>query len=148
MKALIEDCDTFEEFPPGHYFSSEDMSFHRWYKAEWTLEQIPKGELDLSLLRTTLENAVVKRLMTDVPYGVLLSGGLDSSIIAAIVCRHAAMRVEENEQTVAWWPRVHTFSIGLKGSPDLIAAKEVAQFLGTVHHEFYFTVEEGIDALR
>jgi len=147
LKSICEDCETFEEFPPGHYFSSEDMSFHRWYNAEWIKEEIPSKELDLKLLRTSLEKAVVKRLMTDVPYGVLLSGGLDSSIIAAIVSRHAAMRVEEDEKTQAWWPRVHTFSIGLKGAPDLIAAKEVADFLGTVHHEFYFTVQEGLDAI-
>jgi asparagine synthase (glutamine-hydrolysing) len=101
----------------------------------------------LDTLAKALENAVVKRLMCDVPYGVLLSGGLDSSLIAAIAAKHSAMRVEDNEQSQAWWPRLHSFSIGLVGSPDLKAAKQVADFLGTVHHEFTFTVEEGIDAL-
>jgi asparagine synthase (glutamine-hydrolysing) len=147
MKALKDDCDIVEEFPPGHYWSSATNKFERWYKAKWTEEEIPTNELDLELLQKTLEKAVVKRLMTDVPYGVLLSGGLDSSLIASIAARHAAMRVEEDEKSPAWWPRLHSFSIGLEGSPDLKAAKEVANFLGTAHHEFTFTVQEGIDAL-
>lgn len=147
MKALKDDCDRVEEFPPGNYWSSETGEFRRYYNPEWYSEKIPTGKLDLDLLRSTLEKAVVKRLMSDVPYGVLLSGGLDSSLIASIAARHAAKRVEDNEQSQAWWPRLHSFSIGLDGSPDLKAAKEVAKFLGTVHHEFNFTVEEGIDAL-
>jgi len=147
MKALIDDCDQVEEFPPGHYWSSETGVFKRYYNAGWLSEQIPSTPLDLSLLAKTFEQAVVKRLMTDVPYGVLLSGGLDSSLVASIAARHAAMRVEEEEKSPAWWPRLHSFSIGLEGSPDLKAAREVAKFLGTVHHEFNFTVEEGIDAL-
>jgi asparagine synthase (glutamine-hydrolysing) len=147
MKALKDDCERVEEFPPGHYYSSETGEFRRYYNAPWVSEQIPTGKLDLQVLQKSLEAAVVKRLMTDVPYGVLLSGGLDSSIIASIAARHAARRVEDNEQSLAWWPRLHSFSIGLDGSPDLKAAREVADFLGTVHHEFTFTVEEGIDAL-
>jgi asparagine synthase (glutamine-hydrolysing) len=147
MKALTQDCERFQEFPPGHYFSSSTGELRRWYNPPWFSEQIPTEKLDLVLLRETLERAVVKRLMTDVPYGVLLSGGLDSSLVASIASRHAARRVEDLERTAAWWPRLHSFSIGLPGSPDLAAARVVADFLGTVHHEFNFTVEEGIDAL-
>jgi len=148
LKGLCEDCERFEEFPPGCYWSSNTNEFRRWYNPQWWTEEVPNNPLDLVALRTAFERSVVKRLMTDVPYGVLLSGGLDSSLVAAIVSRHAKKRVEDNERSEAWWPRVHSFSIGLKGSPDLIAAKEVSKFLGTVHHEFVFTVQEGIDALR
>jgi len=148
MKALVEDCIKFEEFPPGHYMSNNTGSQpKRWYNAPWVSEEIPHEELNLEHLRKTFEKAVIKRLMTDVPYGVLLSGGLDSSLVASIASRHAAKRVEEEEKSPAWWPRLHSFSIGLPGSPDLKYAKEVASYLGTVHHEFHFTVEEGIDAL-
>jgi len=147
MKVLKDDCDVIEEFPPGCYWSSSNCKFERYYNPKWFIEEIPTQKLDLDLLKSTLEKSVVKRLMTDVPYGVLLSGGLDSSLIASIAARHASMRVEENEKSPAWWPRLHSFSIGLEGSPDLKAAKEVSLFLGTVHHEFTFTVEEGIDAL-
>jgi len=147
FKALAEDCDRFEEFPPGHYWSSKTMEFRRWYNPPWFDEHIPNNPIDYTVLRQALERSVVKRLMTDVPYGVLLSGGLDSSLVASIVCRHAAKRVEDQERSDAWWPRVHTFSIGLKGSPDLHFAREVSKFLNTVHHEFHFTVQDGIDAL-
>jgi len=148
MKALVDDCLRFEEFPPGHFMSSNtNRELQRWYNAKWVSEEIPTGKLDYQLLRETFEKAVVKRLMTDVPYGVLLSGGLDSSLVASIASRHAAKRVEDEERTAAWWPRLHSFSIGLPGSPDLKAARQVADFLGTVHHEFTFTVEEGIDAI-
>jgi asparagine synthase (glutamine-hydrolysing) len=148
MKALSEDCERFEEFPPGSYWSSNTGGPKRWYNPKWWNEEIPNEPLDLVALRTAFERSVVKRLMTDVPYGVLLSGGLDSSLVASIVSRHAKKRVEDGERSEAWWPRVHSFTIGLKGSPDLVAAKEVADFLGTVHHEFTFAVQEGIDALR
>jgi len=148
MKALSEDCERFEEFPPGCYWSSKTAEFKRWYYPKWWSEEISNEPLNLQALRTSFERSVVKRLMTDVPYGVLLSGGLDSSLVAAIVSRHAKKRVEDNERSEAWWPRVHSFSVGLKGSPDLKAAKEVSDFLGTVHHEFTFSVQEGIDALR
>lgn len=128
MKAIVEECETFQEFPPGCLMTHESASFKRWYNPPWYSEAIPKQPLDLALLRETLEKAVVKRLMTDVPYGVLLSGihhdacaedqgGLDSSLVAAIASRHAAKRVEDEEKSPAWWPRLHSFSIGLPGSP-------------------------------
>jgi len=148
MKALSEECERFEEFPPGHIWSSKTSGYQRWYNAEWMSERIPNTPIDYKVLASALDRAVVKRLMTDVPYGVLLSGGLDSSIIASIVARHAKMRVEEEEKSPAWWPRLHSFTIGLKGAPDLKAAKEVADFLGTVHHEFHFTIEDGLDAIH
>jgi len=147
MKCLAEECERFQEFPPGHFWSSKSGELKRWYNPPWFDEHIPSTPTDLVSLEKVLDRAVVKRLMTDVPYGVLLSGGLDSSLIAALVSRHTAMRVEEDEKQPAWWPRLHSFSVGLKGAPDLVAAKKVADFLGTAHHEFCFTVLEGIDAL-
>lgn len=154
LKALSGIVDKFIEFPPGHYMSSEvgttENDFVRWFNPIWVDEAyIPSNPLKLDLLRSTLEASVVKRLMTDVPYGVLLSGGLDSSLVASIVSRHAKKerRRDSIQHGIDWWPRVHTFSIGMKGSPDLAAAASVAEFLGTVHHEFHFTLEEGCDAL-
>jgi asparagine synthase (glutamine-hydrolysing) len=120
----------------------------RWFNPIWWDEKyLPTQAVDLVKLRNLFERAVVSQMMCDVPYGVLLSGGLDSSLVASIVVRHAAMRIEDDEKTPAWFPRVHSFSIGLPGSPDLEKAEEVAKFLGTVHHPFTFTVEQGIDAL-
>lgn len=147
LKCLSEECDRFQEFPPGHFWSSKHGELRRWYNPPWFDEHIPDVPTKVDQLAQVLEKAVVKRLMTDVPYGILLSGGLDSSVIAGLVAKHTAMRVEEDEKAPAWWPRLHSFSIGLKGAPDLIAAKKVADFLGTAHHEFHFTVQEGIDAL-
>jgi len=148
MKCLSEECDRFQEFPPGHYWSSKFGELRRYYNPKWLDEHIPDSPCISKDLVSILDRAIVKRLMTDVPYGVLLSGGLDSSLIASLVSRHTAMRVEEDEKKKpAWWPRLHSFSIGLQGAPDLIAAKKVADFLGTAHHEFNFTVQEGIDAL-
>jgi asparagine synthase (glutamine-hydrolysing) len=147
LKSLMDDCERYEAFPPGHYYTPE-TGFKRYYEPFWwTPAYVPQGAADLTVLRESLEKAVVKRLMTDVPYGVLISGGLDSSLVGAIASRHAAMRVEEEEKEKAWWPQIHSFSIGLPNSPDLKAAREAATFLGTIHHEFNFTVQEGIDAL-
>jgi len=147
MKCLVDECPSFEIFPPGHLMTNADSAPRRWYIPKWWDAAVPSGPLDLVALRERFEAAVTKRMMCDVPYGVLLSGGLDSSLVASIVSRHAKKRIETGEQQEAWWPRLHTFSIGLKGSPDLEAARKVADFLGTVHHEYNFTLEEGHDAI-
>jgi len=148
LKALKDACVEFHEFPAGHYYSEKSGGLKRYYNPPWWDESvIPTAKPSLEQLRTALEEAVVRRMMCDVPYGVLLSGGLDSSLVAAITARHAEKRIEDHENSRAWWPRLHSFCIGLPGAPDLAAAKEVAQFLGTVHHEFHFTVQEGIDAI-
>ncbi|GFY94043.1 asparagine synthetase 3 [Actinidia rufa] len=144
MKALSDDCERFMSFPPGHIYSSKQGGLRRWYNPPWFSEHIPSTPYDPLVLREAFEKAVVKRLMTDVPFGVLLSGGLDSSLVAAVASRHLA----ESEAACQWGSQLHTFCIGLKGSPDLKAAREVADYLGTRHHEFYFTVQEGIDALE
>ncbi|KAK9734677.1 hypothetical protein RND81_04G156400 [Saponaria officinalis] len=143
MKGLHDECEHFECFPPGHLYSSKTGSLRRWYNPPWFSEAIPSTPYVPLILRQAFENAVTKRLMSDVPFGVLLSGGLDSSLVASITARHLA------ETTVArtWGAQLHSFCVGLEGSPDLKAAKEVADTLGTIHHEFHFTVQEGIDAL-
>ena len=148
MKALVDQCRSIEDFPPGHYLTTEMEAPARYYQPEWRdYDAVAAGPSDPALLRDALEDAVRRQLMCDVPYGVLLSGGLDSSLIAAITTRMADKRVEDDSKSQAWWPRVHSFSIGLEGSPDLAAAKKVADALGTVHHTFRFTVQEGLDAL-
>ncbi len=149
MKALIGHCNRIETFPPGHYYSSKDRKFVRYYQRDWEkYEAVKENVTNKKQLKTALENAVHRQLMSDVPYGVLLSGGLDSSIIAAIVRKYAQRRIESGDLKEAWWPQVHSFAIGLKGSPDLIAAKKVADHIGSVHHEFVYTVQEGLDAVR
>jgi asparagine synthase (glutamine-hydrolysing) len=120
----------------------------RYYDPAWQTREASREDANPERLREALEAAVVKRLMTDVPYGVLLSGGLDSSLVASIAARHAGRRVEDGERSEAWWPRLHSFCIGLEGSPDLASARRVADHLGTVHHGFTFTLQEGLDALR
>lgn len=148
LKALEGVCCTIEEFPNGSYFYSKDKAPVRYYHRDWeNYDAVKDNKSDIKALRTALENAVKRQLMCDVPYGVLLSGGLDSSIIAAVTQMFAAKRVEENSKTEAWWPRLHSFAIGLEGSPDLIAAKKAAEYIGTVHHEVHFTIQEALDAL-
>jgi len=149
MKALMEVCNQVHEFPPGHYWCSGLEEPRQWYQRDWTdYASVANAITDREALRQALEDAVVSHLMTDVPYGVLLSGGLDSSITAALAAKHAEMRVEDHEEKPAWWPRLHSFAIGLEGSPDLAAAQKAADHIGTVHHGFTFTIQEGLDALE
>ncbi|WP_445384366.1 asparagine synthase B [Robiginitalea sp. IMCC44478] len=149
LKALEGHCTRIELFPPGHYMRRADEGFIRWYKRDWQeYEAVAENETDISALREALEAAVHRQLMSDVPYGVLLSGGLDSSITSAIAKKYAKMRIESDDTTDAWWPQLHSFSVGLEGSPDLAAARKVADHIGTVHHEIKFTIQEGLDALR
>jgi asparagine synthase (glutamine-hydrolysing) len=148
MKALMGVCNQVHEFPPGHFWASGQAEPQRWYRRDWeAFEAVENASSDLGVLRAALDDAVKSHLMTDVPYGVLLSGGLDSSITAALAAKHAAMRVEDGEKSPAWWPRLHSFAIGLTGSPDLAAAELAANHIGTVHHGFTFTIQEGLDAL-
>jgi len=148
LKALIGNCKEIDPFPPGCYFTF-NTGLVNYYTPLWGQPSyIPEKKVCFNLLRQKLEESVVKRLMTDVPYGVLLSGGLDSSLIASIVSRHSKMRIESNETEKAWWPQVHTFSIGLPDSPDCQFAQQVATFLGTIHHNFNFTIEEGLDSIK
>lgn len=145
MKALSDDCEHFELFPPGHLYSSKDGGFRRWYNPLWFDESlVPSVPYDPLALQKAFEDAVVKRLMTDVPFGVLLSGGLDSSLVASVTKRHLAGTKAARQ----WGDQLHSFVVGLEGSPDLKAAREVADYLGTVHHEFHFTVQDGIDAIE
>ncbi|KGJ98730.1 asparagine synthase B [Thalassotalea sp. ND16A] len=149
MKALMPICNTVSEFPPGHFLDSNDGEIKPYYQRDWTdYEAIKNNETDIAELRTAFEQSVKGHLMTDVPYGVLLSGGLDSSLVSSITQKFAARRIEENDLSEAWWPKVHSFACGLEGSPDLIAAQKVADSIGTIHHSITFTVQDGIDALK
>ena len=160
LKALEGECQTIEEFPNGHYFYSKDAKPVRWYKRDWeNFDAVKnnaratddKGEIInpsvIEKVRNGLESAVKQQLMSDVPYGVLLSGGLDSSIIAAITQKFSKKRIESDSKEAAWWPQLHSFAVGLEGSPDLIAAQKAADYIGTVHHEVHFTIQEALDAL-
>ena len=150
MKALEGICERIREFPPGHYFLGHEAEkgFQKYYEPKWAEPGfMPSEPYDSARLRAALEAAVHRQLMCDVPYGVLISGGVDSSVVAAIAAKFSARRVDEDDKVAAWWPRLHSFAIGLEGAPDLLAARGVAEFIGSVHHEIHFTVQEGLDAL-
>ena len=149
LKALEGYAVHYEPFLPGHYYYSKEKKQVRWYVRDWMeYDSVKDNPVDISDLKRSLEAAVQRQLMSDVPYGVLLSGGLDSSIISAIAKKYAAKRIENGSKTDAWWPQLHSFAVGLKGAPDLKAAKKVADYIGTVHHEINYTVQEGLDAIR
>ena len=149
LKALEGFCDRYEPFLPGHYYWSREGKMTRWYQRDWMdYEAVRNNPASVTNLREALEAAVRRQLMSDVPYGVLLSGGLDSSVISAIAKKYADRRIETDGQQAAWWPQLHSFAIGLKGAPDLAKAREVAEFIGTVHHEINYTIQEGLDAVR
>ena len=149
LKALEGYAVHYEPFLPGHYYYSKEKKQVRWYVRDWMeYDAVKDNPVDISDLKRSLEAAVQRQLMSDVPYGVLLSGGLDSSIISAIAKKYAAKRIENDSKTDAWWPQLHSFAVGLKDAPDLKAAKKVADYIGTVHHEINYTVQEGLDAIR
>ena len=149
LKALEGYCEKIEEFLPGQYYYSPDGKPSQWYSRDWMeYENVKDNQSSVAELRKALEDAVERQLMSDVPYGVLLSGGLDSSIISAVAKKFAARRIESGNTEDAWWPQLHSFAIGLEGSPDLAAARKVAEHIGSVHHEINFTVQEGLDAIR
>ena len=149
LKALEGKCKKIEVFPPGHYYSSKDLKLCKWYKRDWmNYENIKNNSTSIDKLKKSLEDAVYRQLMSDVPYGVLLSGGLDSSITSALAKKFSKNRIESDNKEEAWYPQLHSFSVGLVGSPDLAAAKIVADKIGSVHHEINFTIQEGLDAIR
>ena len=167
LKALEGFCDTYEPFLPGHYYWSKDGKMTRWYHRDWmdyetvkdnytpraanntyTLADEDSYAVQVRAVRDALEDAVRRQLMSDVPYGVLLSGGLDSSVISAVARQFASRRIETDGQREAWWPQLHSFAVGLEGSPDLAKARQVAEHIGTVHHEIHYTIQEGLDAVR
>ena len=149
LKGLEGFCDSYEPFLPGHYYYSKTPGLKRWYHRSWSeyknVKDAPASPVDI---KVALEAAVKRQLMSDVPYGVLLSGGLDSSVTSAIAMKFSKKRIEEDMQRDAWWPQLHSFAVGLKGAPDLAKAREVADFIGTVHHEVNYTIQEGLDAIR
>ncbi len=149
LKALEGFCDSYEPFLPGHYYYSKEGVMKRWYTRDWMdYEAVKNNDAYTSDVHDALEDAVQRQLMSDVPYGVLLSGGLDSSVISAVAKKYAAKRVETGGKSDAWWPQLHSFAVGLKDAPDLSKAKEVADHIGTIHHEINYTVQEGLDAIR
>ena len=149
LKALEGFCDEYEPFLPGHYYWGKEGKMTRWYVRDWfDYEAVKNNSVHSQYIHDGLEEAVKRQLMSDVPYGVLLSGGLDSSVISAIAKKYSKKRVETDDKKDAWWPQLHSFAIGLEGAPDLIKAREVADFIGTVHHEIHYTLQEGLDALR
>ena len=149
LKALEGTCTKIELFPPGHYLHSKDGELKKWYSRDWMeYDAVKDNETSIKEIKVALEAAVHRQLMSDVPYGVLLSGGLDSSVTSAIAKKYAQKRIESDDTTDAWWPQLHSFSVGLEGSPDLAAARKVADHIGTVHHEIKFTIQEGLDAIK
>ncbi|MBR4269933.1 MAG: asparagine synthase B [Prevotella sp.] len=159
LKALEGQCEHYEPFLPGHYVYSKDTAqvkpgekpycLTRYYQRDWfSFDAVKDNDASVAAIHDALEDAVKRQLMSDVPYGVLLSGGLDSSVISAIACKYSEMRVEDDSRTKAYWPRLHSFAVGLKGAPDLAKARLVADHIGTVHHEINYTIEEGLDAIR
>lgn len=149
QKALEGFCETYEPFLPGHYYLGSEGKMVRWYKRDWmNYDAVKDNPASVEVVREGLMDAVKRQLMCDVPYGVLLSGGLDSSVISAIAEKYSAMRIESGDTDRAWWPRLHSFAVGLQGAPDLAKAREVAEFIGTVHHEINYTIQEGLDAIR
>tara|TARA_B110000014_G_C20105904_1_gene581520 strand:+ start:471 stop:2135 length:1665 start_codon:yes stop_codon:yes gene_type:complete len=147
LKSLEGICPKIELFPPGHYLDSKNENYIKWYDPKWVDYNNVSNKTSIKDLHDSLSASVKRQLMSDVPYGVLLSGGLDSSITSALAKKFSSKRIESNDTQEAWWPTLHSFSVGLKGSPDLKAAKLVSEHIGTVHHEIIFTVQEGIDAL-
>ena len=149
LKALEGECERYEPFLPGHYYWSKDPGMKRWYKRDWMeYDNVKDNTASSDAIRKSLYAAVKRQMMSDVPYGVLLSGGLDSSVISAITESYAERRIETDSRSRAWWPRLHSFAVGLKGAPDLAKARLVADHIGTVHHEINYTIQEGLDALR
>jgi asparagine synthase (glutamine-hydrolysing) len=150
MKALVGVCERIQEFPAGCFYlgSESEKGFQRYYQPQWAEPGFyPSQPYDPAVLRKALEDAVHRQLMCDVPYGLLISGGVDSSVVAAIAARYREKRVEEDDQSPAWWPQIHSFAVGLKGAPDLAPARKVAEYIGAIHHEIHFTIQEGLDAL-
>ena len=149
LKALEGFCDEYEPFLPGHYYWSKEGRMHRWYTRDWMdYDAVKDRPASVEVIHDALEEAVKRQLMSDGPYGVLLSGGLDSSVISAIAKKFAARRIETDDRHDAWWPQLHSFAVGLKGAPDLAKARIVADHIGTVHHEINYTIQEGLDAVR
>jgi asparagine synthase (glutamine-hydrolysing) len=149
LKALEGVCNKIQEFLPGHYLYSKEGVMKKWYYRDWMkYDAVENNISSMEDLRKALEESVHRQLMSDVPYGVLLSGGLDSSIVSAIAKKFAPKRIETHDQSEAWWPQLHSFAVGLEGSPDLAAARKVADHIGTIHHEINFSVQEGLDAIR